>query len=308
MFEELKRTYRDAVEGASLRFFEEAYSKRLKFEKVCSLLSDEESKRLYVSEVARCLLKCFISGDNPSIWTGLMSNAEWAGWMNKAGDPENLWLLKNFTYPKDEELMMRYFIATTFLLEQYRYKDVVNVSKDDVCIDCGACLGDTAIWMTMQGAKEVHSFEIDKDNIKCLKKTVAERGANVKIVQKAVSDQAGGTIYYVRNKENIGGGTVSSKELPNSYPVEVCTLDNYCRENKIVPDFIKMDIEGAETSALNGARGVIARYSPKLAICIYHSWEDRFNIPILINEINPNYKMFLKKSHPFAETVLLCTI
>ena len=310
MFNELKQRYDNAVNGIAGKYFEEAYVKRLKFEKVCSLLSDEESRNLYVSEIARCLLKCFLSGDNASVWTGLMSNAEWARHLQQAADPELLWLLKSFTYPPKERAMMHYFIATTFILEQYRYKDIVDVSKGDICIDCGACLGDTTLWMVKSGAKEVHSFEIDKENIECLQKTISSNSVDrkVKIVQKAVSSREGGVIYYSKNQGNVGGGTVSFEEKEGSYPVEVCRLDDYCKEAKVIPDFIKMDIEGAEMSALNGAREVIAKHAPKLAICIYHSWEDRFNIPLLINEINPSYRMYLKKSHPSAETVLLCTV
>lgn len=69
--------------------------------------------------------------------------------------------------------------------------------------------------------------------------------------------------------------------------------------------FIKMDIEGAEYNAILGARNTIERDKPKLAISIYHKPEDIWEIPALILEINPEYKLYLGHySVAAAETVL----
>ncbi len=48
-----------------------------------------------------------------------------------------------------------------------------------------------------------------------------------------------------------------------------------------------MDIEGAETNALNGAIEKIKKFIPKLAITFYHSNEDFERIPKLIKEMVP---------------------
>ena len=57
---------------------------------------------------------------------------------------------------------------------------------------------------------------------------------------------------------------------------------------------IKMDIEGAEWDALRGARNVIARDRPVLAICVYHTHNDIWRIPLLIHEILPEHHLFLR--------------
>lgn len=46
-----------------------------------------------------------------------------------------------------------------------------------------------------------------------------------------------------------------------------------------------MDIEGAEYEALLGARDIIFKYRPGLAISLYHRPADLWRIPLLINEI-----------------------
>jgi hypothetical protein len=57
---------------------------------------------------------------------------------------------------------------------------------------------------------------------------------------------------------------------------------------------IKMDIEGAEYAALLGARNVIARDKPLLAICVYHTQEDIWRIPLLIRSMLPEHRLFLR--------------
>ncbi len=89
--------------------------------------------------------------------------------------------------------------------------------------------------------------------------------------------------------------------------IQVNSLDN------LVPDvpvtYIKMDIEGAEGKALIGAKKTIKKFSPKLAISIYHKPEDIIELPLLIKSINPNYKFYLRHyGLGKSETVLYAVI
>ena len=74
--------------------------------------------------------------------------------------------------------------------------------------------------------------------------------------------------------------------------VECVTLDAALAE--VTPTHIKMDIEGAELDALEGAREVIARHAPVLAVCSYHRQADLWRIPALIHSINSSYRFFLR--------------
>lgn len=63
---------------------------------------------------------------------------------------------------------------------------------------------------------------------------------------------------------------------------------------------IKMDIEGSELKALEGAKNSIKNYMPALAICVYHRTEDLITIPQFIKTFETNqriYKLFLRKYH-----------
>jgi hypothetical protein len=58
--------------------------------------------------------------------------------------------------------------------------------------------------------------------------------------------------------------------------------------------FIKMDVEGAERNALIEARTVIEQARPVLAICAYHKPDDLWSLPLLIKEMVPGHRMFLR--------------
>lgn len=55
-----------------------------------------------------------------------------------------------------------------------------------------------------------------------------------------------------------------------------------------------MDIEGSELKALEGAKNTIQRNNPKLAISIYHKYEDIIELPLKILELEPEYKFYLR--------------
>jgi FkbM family methyltransferase len=71
------------------------------------------------------------------------------------------------------------------------------------------------------------------------------------------------------------------------------------------PTFIKMDIEGAETAALQGATEIIRAYGPQLAICVYHTLSDLWEVPNIISNIREDYRYYLRSyNYMGLETVL----
>lgn len=116
-------------------------------------------------------------------------------------------------------------------------------------------------------------------------------GCNLEVVPCALSREKG-TISF----SNEGSG-VSKIDENGTLTIDADCIDNRC------PDatFIKMDIEGAEIDALYGAKETILRNRPKLAICIYHSNEHLYEIPLLIHELVPEYKLSIRH-HSYGES------
>ncbi len=89
--------------------------------------------------------------------------------------------------------------------------------------------------------------------------------------------------------------------------VAVRTLDSVIREARApgeavsLPaappiDFIKYDVEGAEAAALRGSLGTIRHDHPALLVSAYHRSEDLFALPLLLHEIDPDYRLYLRRA------------
>ena len=75
------------------------------------------------------------------------------------------------------------------------------------------------------------------------------------------------------------------------------------------PDFINMDVEGAELEALMGAETLIRESRPDLAICVYHSPAHVWEIPLFINSLGLGYEFYLRNYTSYSsETVLYATV
>jgi FkbM family methyltransferase len=88
--------------------------------------------------------------------------------------------------------------------------------------------------------------------------------------------------------------TATPEKTAYEISVEVERIDHIVRELGLTRlDFIKMDIEGAEANALNGATDTLRRFKPQLAIAVEHT-EDRLNNAATVREvvstINPAYR------------------
>jgi FkbM family methyltransferase len=192
-------------------------------------------------------------------------------------------------------------VATNFILEQYAFNlcnnTIIDAKKGDFILDLGACWGDTALYFACKTGErgKVYSFEFIPDNIKLFNINISLNSRlkdQIELIQHPVSDRSGEKIYFTNN------GPSSRIEFEpfigqNGQAISI-SIDDYVKKNSIIKiDFIKMDIEGAESLALMGAIETIKKFKPKLAIAIYHSMDDFVKIPNWITELNLGYKLYL---------------
>lgn len=172
-------------------------------------------------------------------------------------------------------------------------------SKKEIFVDAGAFDGmDSKHFATWcQGHYEkIYAFEPDANNCRRVKKNLSD-SENVFIFEKGVWCENGTLRFQSDVRENCAMSENGNIE------VGVVALDEEMVDVPVT--FIKMDVEGSELQALNGARRLISKNRPKLAICVYHKPEDIIEIPLKILSFHPDYKLYLRHySYTDTETVL----
>ncbi len=97
---------------------------------------------------------------------------------------------------------------------------------------------------------------------------------------------------------NILPSTADNPYFGKTAEVPVTSLDTVCAE-RLAPhthlDYIKYDVEGAETQALLGSREIIREHAPALLVSAYHRSADLFRLPLLVHELNSAYKLYLRR-------------
>ena len=173
--------------------------------------------------------------------------------------------------------------------DDYFDLDLIKPNKEEVLVDLGAYIGDTAISFTQNygdNYKKIYCFEISPETIEYLKANTASI-PNLEIIEKGVSDKKGED-YLKINPSGISANTLSEE---GEIKVQITTLDDEIKEKITI---IKSDIEGMEQKALQGAQNHIKTSHPKLLISIYHSNEDIWQIPKMIKEMDNTYKFYLR--------------
>lgn len=180
---------------------------------------------------------------------------------------------------------------------QYEQGDI-QLAPDDVIIDAGAFIGDTGVYFhhKLGGRCQVHSFELLDENLALLVHNFERNGVRdgqVVINKLALADRTGDEIVIADGATQ--GSTSIFGKAGQGTKVQTITLDDYVMGLGLEKvDFIKMDIEGAELQALAGARQTIQHFKPKLAICLYHKWNDAFTIPQAIHATGVDYSFTFK--------------
>lgn len=162
--------------------------------------------------------------------------------------------------------------------------------SDGCFIDCGAFIGDTVkgfIKWNGENYKKVFAFEPDPENFIKLENLIKENNyKNIEIFNCGVWNEKT-QLHF--NANGVGSCLTESGDIT----VNVDSIDNIVGDNRV--NFIKMDIEGAELSALQGAIKTLERDKPILAICVYHKADDLFVLPQFIKNIYKDCRFYLRK-------------
>ena len=176
----------------------------------------------------------------------------------------------------------------------------MNYSNSKWIIDAGSCEGYFSLFAFEKNEKcSVIALEPLEEMTQALGKTFENKTTQGKfnLVQKALGKEPGKALF---SKSNESFCDSSIKEvnsfdqinLDDTYQVEVINLDNLMLEYNLESDgVIKMDIEGAEMDALEGGFELMKKHKPKLAIAVYHEYNNALKCKEIILKANPEYNV-----------------
>lgn len=186
------------------------------------------------------------------------------------------------------------------LPSQYFPADVPLTREPLRLIDGGAFTGD--VWPALRESgrslAEWYAFEPDPANFATLVATARDAGvARSALFPCGLGDRAEQIRFAAGEAAGShaadGGDTV----------VQIVALDEVLPG--VSPNYVKLDIEGAERAAIAGMRETLERARPAVAVSIYHRPEDLWELPLLIHDLLPDARLFVRQhGHNGFDTVL----
>jgi len=176
------------------------------------------------------------------------------------------------------------------------FERFIAYGEHEVFADIGAFDGITSQAFAQRCPRYagIHVFEPNDQNLEVARQRLGN-DERVHFVAAAVGAREG-LVRFDRS------GSSSRIAEHGALEVRVEPLDKY-RDAAFT--FLKMDIEGAESSAISGAAEVIRTHHPKMAISVYHNPGDIVNIPHQVLSIRDDYDIRLRHyTEGFTETVM----
>lgn len=137
-------------------------------------------------------------------------------------------------------------------------------------LDIGAFRGEFSLAARdVNPSAKVFAFEPNPSNLEKLRAECDSRG--IEIVAGAVAEK-GGVVRFVCDSahSHIAASCVvasgSSPQKERELVVPVVALDTWTAECSVIASLIKIDVEGAESAILRGARNIL-RYSQPIILC-----------------------------------------
>lgn len=173
------------------------------------------------------------------------------------------------------------------------FTQILRPVHNGVYVDLGAFNGDTIreYLAYMPCCGQIVAMEPDPKNYSRLCAGLAEQDIPYKTYPYAAWCREE-TLYFKGGR----GGRNSMLSRAGKLPVQAVPLDQLLAGSRA--DVIKLDVEGAESEALAGAKQTITNYAPQLIVSGYHCPDDLFALPLQVLSYRSDYQMYLRK-HPY---------
>jgi FkbM family methyltransferase len=170
----------------------------------------------------------------------------------------------------------------------------LHVRGGDIVLDVGANIGVFTKKALALGASKVVAIEPVPANVECLKRNLQReiREGRVVVVEKGAWDKED-VLEMNIDAGNAAAHSFARQRGPQQTRqlLPLTTIDRIAADLGLPRvDFIKMDIEGAERRAVDGAKDVLKKFHPWLALSVYHLEDDPQVIPARVRAADATYR------------------
>lgn len=182
--------------------------------------------------------------------------------------------------------------------EQYFEPFLHLKASGEVFVDIGGFDGKTTLQFIRHcpNYRRIHYFEPSAGNMQVSKQALSGI-RDIEFHGEALSNQTGPVSFA-----SDGSSSRVADDGEGLDTIMAVRFDELVSEPTT---FIKMDIEGFEHAALEGAESHIRAYKPRLAVCVYHRPDDFRTVPERVLSYYPDYRVYLRHyMEGFTETVM----
>ncbi len=177
------------------------------------------------------------------------------------------------------------------------------LGKQEVLLDVGGFTGDTVRefhQLTNNQYAGIISLEPSDENFTKLENTVTKLGLTKVLPLKVGAWDEKATLRFTTKELHIDNQITEDGDLK----IEVDTIDAILAGIERGVSMIKLDINGAEYRALSGAKNTIRKCRPRIIVRL-HTKEDFFRLPILLKEIAPDIRLYVRQRNFMSMMVVL---
>ena len=220
-------------------------------------------------------------------------------------------------YPIELEASM-FGVQATYLLQQYWAPNnpPARPRAGDVIVDGGGYLGETALWFAFVAGESgrVVTFELERGALTVLRENLAANPAlssRIEINEHALWSEPGHELPLLVSGPGttlmgVGHEPDPDDSLPVEQIVSTTSIDALVASGELERvDFIKLDIEGAESEALKGAEQTLRRFRPRLALAAYHQFDDMWALMRQLDRLELGYRFAMAHFTPHHEETVL---
>jgi len=168
-------------------------------------------------------------------------------------------------------------------------------------LDAGAAEGYFSVFALEKSGARILSVEPLPVMQRALARTLASHagGRETLVVPAALGEKPGSALLQVDAKHicdsKLIDPSATGRETGNGGATEsvaVTTIDLLAAQHSLAGDgLIKMDVEGFEMAALNGAVRTLRDHKPALAIAVYHELDNARKCAEIVRAANPEYEI-----------------